>query len=116
MLRNGKQDKAIQDLEQLYLVCEDNNLKHYKIKILNQLLSIYSKNSSIGKISSTLSKISSLNKQEKFTENAVKSILTIVRGANYKQLKNEVTSFIEEFDREIKLKLYLFLLERSLDE
>ena len=116
LIRAGKLDKAITDLEKLYQTCQEHNLKNYKVKILNQLLSIYSKNSKIDKISLTLSRISELNKQEKFTENAVKGIITIVRGSNYAKLKKELTVFIEQFDQEIKLKSYLFLLERALEE
>jgi hypothetical protein len=56
-------DKAIDELEKLYNICEENNLKNYKIKILNQLLTIYSKNGKINQIASTLSRISELNKQ-----------------------------------------------------
>lgn len=51
-------EKAISDLEQLYIVCQANNLKNYKIKILNQLLTIYSKNGQTDQIASTLSRIS----------------------------------------------------------
>lgn len=67
-------------------------------------------------MSTTLSRISELNKQEKFTENAVKSIVTIVRGANFNKNKKDILQFIEQFDLEIKMKAYMFLLERALDE
>lgn len=83
---------------------------------MNQLLTIYSKGNKSNQVSITLSRISELNKQEKFTENAVKSIVTIVRGANFNKNKKDILQFIEQFDLEIKMKAYMFLLERALDE
>lgn len=83
---------------------------------MNQLLTIYSKGNKSNQVSTTLSRISELNKQEKFTENAVKSIVTIVRGANFSKNKKDILQFIEQFDLEIKMKAYMFLLERALDE
>lgn len=100
----------------MYKTCEEHNLKNYKIKILNQLLTIYSKNERVEKISNILSRIAELNKQEKYTENAVKSIITIVRGSNYAKIKGDLINFIENFDQETKLKSYLFLLERAIEE
>ena len=99
----------------MYKTCEEHNLKNYKIKILNQLLTIYSKNGTVEKISNILIRIADLNKQEKYTENAVKSIITIVRGTNYQKIRQDLINFIENFDQEIKLKSYLFLLERAIE-
>jgi hypothetical protein len=100
----------------LYQTCEEHNLKNYKVKILNQLLTIYCKNNNSDKISLTLQRINQLNKQEKFTENAVKAIITIVRGASYSKTKKELLGFIDQFDQDIRLKSYLFLLERAVEE
>ncbi len=116
MIRSGKTEKAISELEQLYVLCADNNIKNYKVKILNQLLTIYCKDSKTANIATTLNRITDLNKTEKYTENAVKSIITIVRASDYFKVKKELERFISEFDLEIKLKSYLFLLERALDD
>ena len=109
-------EKAIDELEKLYVTCEEHNLKNYKMKILNQLLTIYSKDAKVDKISKVLSRISDVNKQEKFPENSVRSIITIVRGSNYGKLKQQLIDFIEQFDQETNLKSYLFLLERAIEE
>jgi hypothetical protein len=45
-------------LERLYTTAEENNLKNYKVKILNQLLQIYSKNARKANLKSTLERIS----------------------------------------------------------
>lgn len=110
MIRSGKTEQAIAELERLYALCVDNNIKNYKVKILNQLLTIYCKSAKTDNIASTLNRITDLNKTEKYTENAVKSIITIVRASDYFRVKKELERFISEFDLDIKLKSYLFLL------
>jgi hypothetical protein len=116
LIRAGKLSKAINDLEELYVTCQENNIKNYKIKILNQLLTIYCRDLRIDDIISTLARIGELNRQEKYTENAVKSIITIVRTSNYQKVRSQLFEFINSFDLEIKLKSYLLLLERAIEE
>ncbi len=54
-------------MEKLYKVASDNNLKNYKIKILNQLLQIYCKDSRLADIEVIMGRVCLLNHQDKYS-------------------------------------------------
>ena len=86
------------------------------MKILNQLLQIYSKNFRKANLKSTLERISSLNNQEKYTETAIKSIIAILRASDYANIREDLLNFIAGLDPLLKIKSYLMLLEKSVEE
>lgn len=86
------------------------------MKILNQLLSIYSQNGRIDHLRSTISRISDLNSQEKYTDNSIRSIVGILRSADYARIRSDVLAFIALLDPQLKVKSYLMLLEKAVEE
>lgn len=116
LIREGKWEKAVQELEDLYGTAEQNNLKNYKVKILSQLLQIYSKNSRLDSLRSTIQRISQLNQQEKYTENSIKSIIAILRANDYRHIQKDLLEFISLLDPQIKVKSYLILLEKAIED
>lgn len=116
LIREGKWEKAVQELEELYGTAEANNLKNYKVKILSQLLQIYSKNSRLDSLRSTIQRISQLNQQEKYTENSIKSIIAILRANDYRHIQKDLLQFIALLDPQIRVKSYLMLLEKAIED
>lgn len=110
LIRKALWPQAIEELEKLYTTSEENNLKSWKIKILNQLLQIYCKNFQVDCIKTTIHRIAELNKQEKYMENSVRSIVTIMRNSDYQRIRTELLSFIEQLESQLRLKSYLLLL------
>jgi outer membrane protein assembly factor BamD (BamD/ComL family) len=58
LIRQGQWQRAVEELEALYTTAEEHGLKNYKVKILSQLLQIYSKNSRLDNLRSTITRIS----------------------------------------------------------
>ena len=58
---------------------------------------------------STLERISSLNNQEK-------SIIAILRASDYANIREDLLNFIAGLDPLLKIKSYLMLLEKSVEE
>ena len=83
---------------------------------MNQLLQIYAKNNKLDNIRSTIHRITQLNSQEKYTENSIKSIISILRSTDYNQIKKDVLDFISLLDWNIRVKSYLLLLEKAIEE
>lgn len=86
------------------------------MKILNQLLSIYSQNGRIDHLRTTISRISDLNTQEKYTDNSIRSIVSILRSADYPRIRSDVLAFIALLDPQLRFKSYLMLLEKAVEE
>lgn len=106
----------MEELETLYATAEEHGLKNYKVKILNQLLQIYSKNSRLDSLRSTITRITELNTQEKYTENSIRAIVSILRATDYHKIRNDLLQFIAQLDPQIRVKSYLMLLEKAIEE
>lgn len=63
LLRKNSIDQCIHSLEELYQISITQELKNWKVKILNFLLQIYCRGNNPEKISQTLERISELNKK-----------------------------------------------------
>jgi hypothetical protein len=86
------------------------------VKILNQLLQIYCKNNRLDDLRSTINRISSLNAQEKYTENSIRTIVAILRASDYHKIRTDLLAFIALLDPAIRVNSYLMLLEKALEE
>jgi hypothetical protein len=115
-IRECQWDRAIEELETLYGTAEEHGLKNYKVKILNQLLQIYSRNSRLDSLRSTITRISELNAQEKYTENSIRTIVAILRATDYPNIRPDLLAFIALLDPQVRVKSYLMLLEKAIEE
>lgn len=116
LIREGRWEKAVDELEALYATAEEHSLKNYKVKILNQLLQIYSKNRRLEALKTTISRIAQLNTQEKYTENSIRAIVAILRASDYASIRPDLLDFIASLDAQIRVKSYLMLLEKAIEE
>jgi hypothetical protein len=66
-----------------------------------------------------LDRISQLNKKERYTENAVKSIIMSIKSLphdNFNQIKAYIYGFLNQLDSLGKIRSYLLFLEKAVDE
>ncbi len=113
LLRKNEIDKCIVSLEELYEISVTQELKNWKVKILNFLLQIYCRADNSGKISQTLERISELNQKEKYTENSIKSIILTIKSLpveTFTANKDFVYGFIGQLDNLGKIRSYLLFL------
>ena len=116
MIRKGQLGQALGELDTLYATAKEHNLKNYKIKILLELVQINIKQGKMEELKRTVDRLKELNSEEPLTENTVKTVVTILRGGNYRQTRECLLNFLAKLPVSLQLKSILKLLGRAIEE